>query len=63
MPPTSTSTLPGYVTIRDILDGKIANGALVNVLGLVSDFRDAIQTRKTGENLSIPTVDYVIQRI
>ncbi|KAL7769438.1 hypothetical protein ACKLNR_000822 [Fusarium oxysporum f. sp. zingiberi] len=47
MPPTSTSTLPGYVTIRDILDGKIANGALVNVFGLVSDFRDAIQTRKT----------------
>ncbi|VTT63684.1 unnamed protein product [Fusarium fujikuroi] len=45
MPPQSSSTLPGYVAIRDILDGKIANKALVNVYGLVSGFREAMQTK------------------
>jgi hypothetical protein len=57
MPPPSAPTLPGYVTIRDILDGKIAKGSLVNVFGVVLDFRDAIETRSTGENLSITTVN------
>ncbi|KAI1048681.1 hypothetical protein LB506_002370 [Fusarium annulatum] len=45
MPPQSSSTLPGYVAIRDILDEKIANKALVNVYGLVSSFREAMQTK------------------
>jgi hypothetical protein len=63
MPPQSSATLPGYVSIRDILDGKIANKSLVNVYGLISGFRDAMKTKGAGENLSIPTVNYVIQRI
>jgi len=63
MPPQSSSTLPGYVAIRDILDGKIVNMTLVNVYGLVFGFREAMQTRGKGENLSLPTVNYVIQRI
>lgn len=63
MPPQSSSTLPGYVAIRDILDGKFANKSLVNVYGLVSGFREAMQTKGKGENLSLPTVNYVIQRI
>ncbi|KAG5748272.1 hypothetical protein H9Q69_010179 [Fusarium xylarioides] len=45
MPPQSSSALPGYVAIRDILDGKIANKNLVNVYGLISGFRDAMRTK------------------
>ncbi|KAF4338171.1 protection of telomeres 1 [Fusarium beomiforme] len=44
--PSPVPTLPGYVTIRDVLDGKVPRGALVNVFGIVCDFRDAIQTKK-----------------
>ncbi|KAF5974522.1 protection of telomeres 1 [Fusarium coicis] len=56
MPPQSSATLPGYVAIRDILDGKFANRSIVNVYGLISGFRDAMKTKGAGENLSIPTV-------
>ncbi|KAF9773734.1 hypothetical protein IL306_008431 [Fusarium sp. DS 682] len=49
MPPAPT--LPGYVTIRDVLDGKVAKGALVNVFGIVCDFRDAIATRKDASRI------------
>ncbi|KAI1044369.1 hypothetical protein LB505_007157 [Fusarium chuoi] len=48
MPPQSSSTLPGYVAIRDILDGNFANKSLVNVYGLVSGFREAMQTKGKG---------------
>ncbi|KAM0345195.1 hypothetical protein ACHAPU_006831 [Fusarium lateritium] len=46
MPPSSTSTLPNYATTRDILDGKYRPHTIVNVFGIVVDFRAPIPTRK-----------------
>ncbi|KAF4988608.1 hypothetical protein FGRMN_9669 [Fusarium graminum] len=46
MPPSSTLTLPNYVTVRDILDGKYRSHTMVNVFGVVVDFRAPVPTRK-----------------
>ncbi|KAF4968904.1 hypothetical protein FSARC_3776 [Fusarium sarcochroum] len=45
MPPPSSSTLPGYTPIRDILDGKVHTHSFANVVGVVVDFRTPIATR------------------
>lgn len=38
----------GVATIRHILDGNISEGALVNIVGIVTDFRAPIPTRGKG---------------
>lgn len=43
---------PGFVAVRDVLDGGFAVGAKVSVVGLVADFRAPIPTRGTGESLA-----------
>ncbi|KAM0211627.1 hypothetical protein ACHAPA_007733 [Fusarium lateritium] len=45
MPPSSALTLPNYAAIRDILDGKIRPYTVVNVVGIVVDFRAPISTK------------------
>ncbi|KAF5602791.1 protection of telomeres 1 [Fusarium pseudocircinatum] len=57
MSPQSLATLPGYVAIRDILDGKIANKSLVNVYGLISGFRDAMKTKGTDYKCQVRLFD------
>lgn len=39
----------GYVTIREILDGKVTLRNTVNVVGVVTDFRVPIPTRRAGK--------------
>ncbi|KAF4452017.1 Protection of telomeres protein 1 [Fusarium austroafricanum] len=59
MPISSTSILPvpGYVTVHDILEGKVAKGALVNVCGVVHDFRAPIPTRNKDWKCQIRLFD------
>ncbi|OIW29719.1 hypothetical protein CONLIGDRAFT_631797 [Coniochaeta ligniaria NRRL 30616] len=53
---------PGFVSIRDILEETIRPGTLVNVCGMVKDFRPPISTAKTGErNLSLQLPVYTGQ--
>lgn len=40
---------PGFIAIRDILDGGQSNGSLVNVIGFATDFRPPISTRGNGK--------------
>ncbi|KAG5655740.1 hypothetical protein KAF25_008859 [Fusarium avenaceum] len=45
MPPSSALTLPNYAAIRDLLDGKNRPNSIVNVVGIVVDFRAPVPTR------------------
>ncbi|KAF5238082.1 hypothetical protein FANTH_10476 [Fusarium anthophilum] len=57
MPPQSSSALPGYVPICDILNGKFSDKALVNVYGLISGFRDIMKTKGTDYKCQVRLFD------
>ena len=40
----------GFVTVRDVLDGKYKVGNKVSCCGIVTDFRAPIRTNGPGEN-------------
>ncbi|KAM0558520.1 hypothetical protein ACHAPJ_004715 [Fusarium lateritium] len=61
MPPPTSSTLPGYTPIRDILDSKVQNYSFVNVVGVVVDFRTPIATRGTDWKCQIRLYDSSIE--
>lgn len=48
MPQSSALTLPNYAAIRDLLDGKNRPNSIVNVVGIVVDFRAPVPTRGKG---------------
>jgi hypothetical protein len=52
MPPSSALTHPNYAAIRDILDDKIRPNTIVNVVGIVVDFRAPIPTK--GKGIALP---------
>ncbi|EGX91443.1 telomere-binding alpha subunit central domain protein [Cordyceps militaris CM01] len=62
------SAVSSFTPIDRVLDGHITPGTLINLIGLVTDFRTPIPTRKTGifsnsliavsQSLTIITVDY-----
>jgi protection-of-telomeres protein 1 len=49
-PNKQQDSLPsGFISIRDILDRKRGVGNLVNVIGIIKDFRAPFQTRGSGK--------------
>ncbi|KAJ4250520.1 hypothetical protein NW762_011774 [Fusarium torreyae] len=61
MPPPSSSTLPGYTPIRDILNSKVQNYSFVNVVGVVVDLRTPIATRGTDWKCQVRLFDSSIE--
>ncbi|PHH73969.1 hypothetical protein CDD82_5175 [Ophiocordyceps australis] len=52
---------PSFSTIRDILNGKHAESSLVNVAGLVMDYRTPIKTRGTDYKCEIRLFDQSVE--
>ncbi|GJN74547.1 hypothetical protein PLICBS_008638 [Purpureocillium lilacinum] len=52
---------PGYTTVRDILDGKCRKGSLVNVIGIVAEFRAPIPTRGKDWKCQIRFYDQTVE--
>lgn len=40
----------GFTPIRSLLDGTVTSGALVNIVGVVKDYRLPISTKGLGES-------------
>ncbi|KAF5025898.1 hypothetical protein F66182_2017 [Fusarium sp. NRRL 66182] len=58
---SALSTLPGFVTILDILNGKVQAHDFVNVIGLVVDFRVPIETKGRDWKCQIRLYDSSIE--
>ncbi|KAF4975067.1 hypothetical protein FZEAL_8103 [Fusarium zealandicum] len=53
--------LPNYVTVRNILDGEVRAHAMVNVVGVVVDYRAPIPTRGNDWKCQIRLYDASVQ--
>ncbi|KAM5342616.1 hypothetical protein ACJ41O_013582 [Fusarium nematophilum] len=52
---------PGYATIRSILDGQVQARSMVNIVGIVVDFRTPIQTRGKDWKCQIQLYDCSVE--
>ncbi|ODA81739.1 hypothetical protein RJ55_00242 [Drechmeria coniospora] len=52
---------PGFETIKDVLDGKCSAGRLVDVIGLVTDFRAPVETKGTDWKCQIRLYDQSVE--
>lgn len=49
-PAQDNSCLPkGFISIRDLLEGTVASGKSINLVGVVKDYRLPIPTKGRGE--------------
>ncbi len=51
-----------FTPIDHVLEGRVASGTFINVIGIVIDFRAPIPTKKTGKRLILRYLLTILDR-
>ncbi|KAH6892144.1 hypothetical protein B0T10DRAFT_286303 [Thelonectria olida] len=60
-PPSTFSLPPGYVSIRDVFDGKVREKSKVSMVGIVTDIRPPVPTRREDWKCQIRFFDSSVE--